>query len=137
MVLGENNISEICENIHSYQWVKVSLSFTSLSLTGFHSLVKIFLMEKVVRELFKLANWIRRTIIFCVSGALQIRDSEEKDHGKYECVAENAIGTDYSKSALLYVKGKNCVIHCGLCENDVLNLQYVVFPPNFRYRPSR
>jgi receptor-type tyrosine-protein phosphatase F len=70
-------------------------------------------------------------------GALQIRDSEEKDHGKYECVAENAIGTDYSKSALLYVKGKNCVIHCGLCENDVLNLQYVVFPPNFRYRPSR
>jgi hypothetical protein len=25
--------------IHSYQWMKVSLSFTSLSLTGFHSLV--------------------------------------------------------------------------------------------------
>lgn len=40
------------------------------------------------------------------SGALQIKDSEEKDHGKYECVAENPIGTDYSKSALLYVKGE-------------------------------
>ncbi|XP_060521097.1 tyrosine-protein phosphatase Lar isoform X3 [Cylas formicarius] len=37
-------------------------------------------------------------------GSLQIRNSEEKDHGKYECVAENSIGTDYSKSALLYVK---------------------------------
>ncbi|XP_050307967.1 tyrosine-protein phosphatase Lar isoform X3 [Anthonomus grandis grandis] len=37
-------------------------------------------------------------------GALQIKNSEEKDHGKYECVAENSIGTDYSKFALLYVK---------------------------------
>ncbi|KAJ8966044.1 hypothetical protein NQ317_015888 [Molorchus minor] len=37
-------------------------------------------------------------------GALQIMSSEEKDHGKYECVAENTIGTDYSKPALLYVK---------------------------------
>ncbi|XP_049819624.1 tyrosine-protein phosphatase Lar isoform X2 [Aethina tumida] len=37
-------------------------------------------------------------------GSLQIRSSEEKDHGKYECVAENSIGTDYSKHALLYVK---------------------------------
>lgn len=49
-------------------------------------------------------------IYFCntlfIIGALQIRNSEEKDHGKYECVAENAIGTDYSKSGLLYVKGR-------------------------------
>ncbi|CAH1184278.1 unnamed protein product [Phyllotreta striolata] len=37
-------------------------------------------------------------------GALQILSSEEKDHGKYECVAENSIGTDYSKHSLLYVK---------------------------------
>lgn len=37
-------------------------------------------------------------------GSLQIRNSEEKDHGKYECVAENSIGTDYSKFATLYVK---------------------------------
>ncbi|KAK5642104.1 hypothetical protein RI129_008271 [Pyrocoelia pectoralis] len=37
-------------------------------------------------------------------GALQIKNSEEKDQGKYECVAENSIGTEYSKSAVLYVK---------------------------------
>ncbi|CAG9761325.1 unnamed protein product [Ceutorhynchus assimilis] len=37
-------------------------------------------------------------------GSLQIKSSEEKDHGKYECVAENSIGTDYSKFAILYVK---------------------------------
>ncbi|XP_074033779.1 tyrosine-protein phosphatase Lar isoform X2 [Leptinotarsa decemlineata] len=37
-------------------------------------------------------------------GDLQILSSEEKDHGKYECVAENSIGTDYSKHSLLYVK---------------------------------
>ncbi|VEN43933.1 unnamed protein product [Callosobruchus maculatus] len=37
-------------------------------------------------------------------GTLQIVSSEEKDHGKYECVAENSIGTDYSKHSLLYVK---------------------------------
>ncbi|XP_063915400.1 tyrosine-protein phosphatase Lar isoform X8 [Zophobas morio] len=50
------------------------------------------------------SNNPRYTIRDDMPGALQIRDSEEKDHGKYECVAENAIGTDYSKSALLYVK---------------------------------
>lgn len=38
-------------------------------------------------------------------GALEIRNSEEKDQGKYECVAENSIGTEYSKPAQLYVKG--------------------------------
>lgn len=43
-------------------------------------------------------------------GALQITSSEEKDHGKYECVAENSIGTDYSKHALLYVKGKLLIL---------------------------
>lgn len=43
---------------------------------------------------------------YFVSGALQILSSEEKDHGKYECVAENSIGTDYSKHSLLYVKGE-------------------------------
>ncbi|XP_017782566.1 PREDICTED: tyrosine-protein phosphatase Lar isoform X5 [Nicrophorus vespilloides] len=37
-------------------------------------------------------------------GALQITNSEENDQGKYECVAENSIGTEYSKSAQLYVK---------------------------------
>lgn len=43
---------------------------------------------------------------FCSSGTLQIKNSEEKDHGKYECVAENSKGTEYSKHATLYVKGK-------------------------------
>lgn len=43
--------------------------------------------------------------VFIFTGSLQIKSSEEKDHGRYECVAENSIGTDYSKHALLYVKG--------------------------------
>ncbi|XP_065160082.1 tyrosine-protein phosphatase Lar isoform X3 [Atheta coriaria] len=37
-------------------------------------------------------------------GKFQIKSSEEKDQGKYECVAENAIGTEYSKSSQVYVK---------------------------------
>ncbi|XP_049808964.1 tyrosine-protein phosphatase Lar [Schistocerca nitens] len=37
-------------------------------------------------------------------GALQITDSEEEDQGKYECVAENDVGTEYSHSIMLYVK---------------------------------
>jgi len=41
----------------------------------------------------------------CVSGALQIANSQEEDHGKYECVAENSVGTAFSKPTLLYVKG--------------------------------
>lgn len=45
--------------------------------------------------------------IFFVLGSLQIKSSEEKDQGKYECVAENSIGTEYSKSAQLYVKGNS------------------------------
>lgn len=38
------------------------------------------------------------------SGALQITGSEVEDQGKYECVANNSVGTEYSKSTLLYVK---------------------------------
>ncbi|CAG2054332.1 unnamed protein product, partial [Timema podura] len=38
------------------------------------------------------------------SGALQITSSEEVDGGKYECVAENTVGTEYSQSIMLYVK---------------------------------
>ncbi|XP_069702214.1 tyrosine-protein phosphatase Lar isoform X7 [Periplaneta americana] len=37
-------------------------------------------------------------------GALQISSSEEEDQGKYECVAENVVGTEYSHSTMLYVK---------------------------------
>ncbi|XP_029041866.1 tyrosine-protein phosphatase Lar isoform X4 [Osmia bicornis bicornis] len=38
------------------------------------------------------------------SGALQITGSDVNDQGKYECVANNSVGTEYSKSAMLYVK---------------------------------
>ncbi|VVC96329.1 unnamed protein product [Leptidea sinapis] len=37
-------------------------------------------------------------------GALQIVKSEEEDQGKFECVAENSIGTEFSKPTSLYVK---------------------------------
>ncbi|XP_059050775.1 tyrosine-protein phosphatase Lar isoform X4 [Achroia grisella] len=37
-------------------------------------------------------------------GTLQIVKSEENDQGKYECVAENAIGTEFAKPTSLYVK---------------------------------
>lgn len=40
-----------------------------------------------------------------VTGALQITGSDVNDQGKYECVANNSVGTEYSKSAMLYVKG--------------------------------
>ena len=42
-------------------------------------------------------------------GTLQIVKSEEEDQGKFECVAENAIGTEFSKPTSLYVKGKYVV----------------------------
>nr|XP_012139449.1 PREDICTED: tyrosine-protein phosphatase Lar isoform X7 [Megachile rotundata] len=38
------------------------------------------------------------------TGALQITGSDVHDQGKYECVANNSVGTEYSKSAMLYVK---------------------------------
>ncbi|CAK9817641.1 Tyrosine-protein phosphatase Lar [Anthophora quadrimaculata] len=38
------------------------------------------------------------------SGALQITASDVNDQGKYECVANNSVGTEYSKSAMFYVK---------------------------------
>jgi netrin-G3 ligand len=44
-----------------------------------------------------------------LAGALQISSSEEEDQGKYECVAENVIGTEYSHSTMLYVKGKSLI----------------------------
>ncbi|XP_046828016.1 tyrosine-protein phosphatase Lar isoform X12 [Vespa crabro] len=38
------------------------------------------------------------------SGTLQITNSISSDQAKYECVANNSVGTEYSKSTLLYVK---------------------------------
>ncbi len=40
-----------------------------------------------------------------LTGSLQIKESQETDQGKYECVAENTVGTEYSYSAQLYVRG--------------------------------
>lgn len=45
------------------------------------------------------------TAALCFTGALQITASDVNDQGKYECVANNSVGTEYSKSAMLYVKG--------------------------------
>lgn len=42
---------------------------------------------------------------FYFTGALQITSCDVNDQGKYECVANNSVGTEYSKSAMLYVKG--------------------------------
>ncbi|BET03184.1 phosphatase [Nesidiocoris tenuis] len=39
-------------------------------------------------------------------GALQITNSVEDDQGRYECVAENEVGTEYSQATMLYVKCK-------------------------------
>lgn len=39
-----------------------------------------------------------------LSGFLQIENSREEDQGKYECVAENTMGTEHSKATNLYVK---------------------------------
>jgi hypothetical protein len=44
-------------------------------------------------------------VCMCV-GSLQIRQSVESDEGKYECVAENAVGVMYAQGAYLYVRGK-------------------------------
>ncbi|XP_046812129.1 tyrosine-protein phosphatase Lar-like [Lucilia cuprina] len=38
------------------------------------------------------------------SSGLQIENSREEDQGKYECVAENSVGTEHSKATNLYVK---------------------------------
>lgn len=43
---------------------------------------------------------------FCVSGALQISDSQETDQGKYECVAENTVGTQHATTMQLWVRGE-------------------------------
>lgn len=45
-------------------------------------------------------------ICVCVAGSLQISTSTEGDGGKYECVAENSVGTAFSSLVSLYVRGK-------------------------------
>lgn len=38
------------------------------------------------------------------AGSLQIIDSVREDQGKFECVAENSVGTEHSKPMNLYIK---------------------------------
>lgn len=52
---------------------------------------------------------INPNIYVCVcvfSGALQISDSQETDQGKYECVAENPVGTQHATAIMLWVRGQ-------------------------------
>lgn len=42
--------------------------------------------------------------VFNSAGSLQIDNSLTDDQGKYECVAENSVGTEHSKPTALYVK---------------------------------
>ncbi|XP_043504846.1 tyrosine-protein phosphatase Lar isoform X12 [Polistes fuscatus] len=58
-------------------------------------------------------SWIRNMLPVDMSnprftilepGKLQIANSISYDQAKYECVANNSIGTEYSKSTMLYVK---------------------------------
>ncbi|CAH1716486.1 unnamed protein product [Chironomus riparius] len=54
-----------------------------------------------LKDMKKVDMSSRYTIL---DGSLQISQSEEADQGKYECVAENAVGTEHSKVINLYVK---------------------------------
>lgn len=58
-----------------------------------------FLDEATLGRIF-----VENLYAFYVSGALQITESDVTDQGKYECVANNTVGTEYSKSITLYVK---------------------------------
>ncbi len=49
--------------------------------------------------------------MFLHLGSLQITESSEVDQGKYECVAENELGTEYSYSAQLYVRVRRVPPH--------------------------
>ncbi|KAL2724430.1 tyrosine-protein phosphatase Lar isoform X1 [Vespula squamosa] len=45
-----------------------------------------------------------RDSYYFTNSTLQITNSISSDQAKYECVANNSVGTEYSKSTLLYVK---------------------------------
>jgi len=63
-----------------------------------------FVLKIIYRHLQ--ANVYLHIFYFCVSGSLQVSNSQEIDQGKYECVAENELGTEYSHAIMLYVKGE-------------------------------
>ncbi|KAI9585100.1 hypothetical protein GQX74_000947 [Glossina fuscipes] len=59
--------------------------------------------RSTVKHLYDKAFEKYTTNKFQISG-LQIENSREEDQGKYECVAENSVGTEHSKATNLYVK---------------------------------
>lgn len=68
---------------------------------------------------------------FFRTGALQIINSEESDQGKYQCVAENSVGTEYSQAVGLYVKGKYRRVGLQIQPACFCNF----FPPPYGYVP--
>nr|XP_040571796.1 tyrosine-protein phosphatase Lar-like isoform X3 [Lepeophtheirus salmonis] len=55
-------------------------------------------------------------------GSLQIKDSQESDQGKYECVAENSVGTQYSYAAQVYVRVRRVPPTFSVQPDDVYNV---------------
>jgi hypothetical protein len=51
-------------------------------------------------------KWQCDMMLALFTGSLQIQRSQESDEGKYECVAENNVGVEYSYGANLYVRGR-------------------------------
>merc|ERR550534_2372568 len=51
-------------------------------------------------------------------GSLRIEAAEETDQGKYECVATNTVGTEYSYSAQLYVRVRRVPPHFTIKPED-------------------
>ena len=52
---------------------------------------------------------VRLPVTLCTTGAsgsLNVSSAKESDMGRYECVAENAVGSQFSAPIQLYVKGK-------------------------------
>lgn len=49
-------------------------------------------------------------LFVCCAGALQISDSQETDQGKYECVAENSVGTQHATAIMLWVRGQCAIL---------------------------
>ena len=64
---------------------------------------------------------------FEFSGQLQIKDAQESDQGKYECVAANDVGSQYSYSAQLYVRGKNFQKNFVKSRDKSLEPQYLLY----------
>ena len=78
---------------------------------GQHSCIvvsqEIFIFEQISLKKDSFTKNFKFFRQFEFSGQLQIKDAQESDQGKYECVAANDVGSQYSYSAQLYVRGKN------------------------------